>query len=70
MGPRYVGEAKLCDGNIYAVARPHAERISAESGFEYFDRDGTRHNAGKPCSVADEALHMYLCMNDNLFRLS
>ena len=26
VGPRYVGEAKLCDGNIYAVGPPTFDR--------------------------------------------
>ena len=48
----------------------HAERISADSGFEYFDRTATRHNAGKFLHPANEALDMFLRDNDNLFRLT
>ena len=48
----------------------HAERISAESGFEYFDRYGTRHEPGKRLTAANEALYMFLSESEHIFYLS
>ena len=48
----------------------HAARISAESGFEYFDRYGTRHKPGKRLAAANEALYMFLSESEHIFYLS
>ena len=48
----------------------HTERIAADSGFEYFDRTATRHNAGKFLHPANEALDMFLRDNGHLFHLT
>ena len=36
-----------------------AEEISRDSGYEFYDRHGNRHNSGKPQSVLEEALELY-----------
>ena len=48
----------------------HAAKISAESGFEYFDRYGNQVNAGKRFTTAKEALELYVRDNVHIFRLS